>query len=347
MYDLGLDVGFGFTKATDGASSVTFKSLVGEATDIQFWSSMIAHEPMENLHVAVDGKQFFVGDMAERQSTVRYFTLDQSALFDNSLKVLALTAMGSLKGDSDQINLVTGLPVGYYKQYKDRLSDTIKGMQRIDFHSRDGARTEKSLIINRIQIMPQPFGTLFHLIMNEQGRIINPELAKQKVGIVDVGFRTTDITISDGLRYVERGSKTADTGIAKAFSVISKKLVERTGVTVELYRLYEAVTRGSIKIKGKDYLLKELKEQIFGQMATVIAQDLERLWADDWDIDAVLLTGGGGAELADHLKPLLPANAIVAESNGDTRMCNSKGYLKFARWTSKSKEETAPTSSQS
>lgn len=339
MYDLGLDVGFGFTKATDGISTITFKSLVGEATEIQFWSSMISHELVENLHVTVDGKQFFVGDMAERQSTVRYFTLDQSVLFENSLKVLALTAMGIFRGDGPQVNLVTGLPVGYYKQYKERLASVLKGMQRITFHTRDGTKAEKSFIVNRLQIMPQPFGALFNLIMNEQGRVVNVELARQKVGIVDVGFRTTDITISDGLRYVERGSRTADTGIAKAFSIIAKKLVERTGITVELYRLYESVIKGTIRIKGKEYLLKELKEQVFGQLAAIIAGDLERLWADDWDIDAVLLTGGGAGELASYLKPLLPGSFLVTEPDNDPRMCNAKGYLKFARWSSKTKEE--------
>ena len=292
MYDLGLDVGFGFTKATDGTNSVTFKSLVGEATDIQFWSTMITHEQVENLHVTVDGKQFFVGDMAEKQSSVRYFTLDQSVLFENSLKVLALTAMGVFKGDTSQLNLVTGLPVGYYKQYKEKIMNTLKGMQRVTFHNQDGARTEKSFMVNRLQVMPQPFGTLFHLIMNDQGRIINPELARQKVGIVDVGFRTTDIVIADKLRYVERGSKTSDTGIAKAFSIIARKLMERTGIAVELYRLYESVSKGSIRIKGKEFLLKELKEQVLGQLATMITQDLERLWTDDWDIDTILLTGG-------------------------------------------------------
>ena len=35
---LGIDIGFGFTKATNGKDTIIFKSITGEATDIQFWS---------------------------------------------------------------------------------------------------------------------------------------------------------------------------------------------------------------------------------------------------------------------------------------------------------------------
>ena len=36
MEILGIDIGFGFTKATNGKDFLVFKSVLGEATDIQF-----------------------------------------------------------------------------------------------------------------------------------------------------------------------------------------------------------------------------------------------------------------------------------------------------------------------
>jgi plasmid segregation protein ParM len=39
---LGIDIGFGFTKATDGKQHLVFKSVLGEATDIQFRDEIIA-----------------------------------------------------------------------------------------------------------------------------------------------------------------------------------------------------------------------------------------------------------------------------------------------------------------
>jgi plasmid segregation protein ParM len=156
-------------------------------------------------------------------------------------------------------------------------------------------------------------------------------LIRDKIGIIDIGFRTSDYTISDKMRYSERGSRTTDSGIARAFNVIATKLRENSGVNVELYRLYEAVDKGSIKIRGKEYDLKSLTDQVFSQLATSIANEVDRLWVDDWDIDAMIITGGGGAVLAKYLKPLLNGEIMETDLEQDMRLYNVHGYCKFGQ----------------
>ena len=90
-----------------------------------------------------------------------------------------------------------------------------------------------------------------------------------------------------------------------AFNAIASLLQEKSGTSVELYRLYEAVTRGTIKIKGQRFDLTGLVQQAYTQLATRIASEANRLWADDWDVDAIVITGGGGAALAPFLAPLV------------------------------------------
>jgi plasmid segregation protein ParM len=133
------------------------------------------------------------------------------------------------------------------------------------------------------------------------------------------------------MRYSERGSRTTDSGIARAFNVIATKLRENSGVNVELYRLYKAIDEGSIKIRGKVYDLKALTEQVFSQLATTVANEVDRLWVDDWDIDAMVITGGGGAVLAKYLQPLLNGEVMVLDPGVDMRMFNVKGYRKFGQ----------------
>jgi hypothetical protein len=75
---LGIDIGFGFTKATNGNDSLVFKSVFGEATDVQFRELVLAEGgQVDHLQLDVDGKSYFLGELAERQSNVRFFTLDQ------------------------------------------------------------------------------------------------------------------------------------------------------------------------------------------------------------------------------------------------------------------------------
>ncbi len=92
----GIDIGFGFTKATNGKEFVLFKSILGEAADIQFSLPIVKSETGRCMHVALDGQSYFVGDFAEQHSNTRQFTLDQEKLLSDFSKVLALTAMGYL-----------------------------------------------------------------------------------------------------------------------------------------------------------------------------------------------------------------------------------------------------------
>ena len=58
MEVLGIDVGFGFTKATNGKDFIIFKSLFGDATDIQFRLNIGSVSFTDNLHVTIGDQSF-------------------------------------------------------------------------------------------------------------------------------------------------------------------------------------------------------------------------------------------------------------------------------------------------
>lgn len=332
MEILGIDIGFGFTKATNGKDSLIFKSVFGEATEVQFRELILADGGQdEHLQLAVDGKEYFLGELAERQSNVRFFTLDQGQFVAKFVKILALAAAVKLVGGHIPINLVTGLPIGYYQKYKKEVTSILLGEHQVTLTDASGQTKEKVVNVNKVRVIPQPFGSMFNLMLNDLGELGDKRLVKEKIGIIDVGFRTSDYTISDKMRYSERGSRTTDSGIARAFNVIATKLREESGVNVELYRLYDAVDRGMIKIRGKEYDLKGLTEEVFSQLAATVASEVDRLWADDWDIDTMVITGGGGAVLAGYLQPLLKGHVLPIDASRDARLNNVLGYRKFGK----------------
>jgi plasmid segregation protein ParM len=202
----GIDIGFGFTKATDGKESIIFKSIMGEAIDFQIPVNLITNDIDNKLHVTLDGQSYFVGDFAEQQSNVRQFTLDQEKFISDFVRLFALTALGRINTEYVPINVVSGLPVGFYRDYHRRLMKTLAGSHEITYQSADTSSEVRRININKIRIIPQPLGSLLNLIMDDGGIVVNRDLAKQKVGIVDIGFRTTDFCIFDRLRYVGRGS---------------------------------------------------------------------------------------------------------------------------------------------
>ena len=147
MEILGIDIGFGFTKATSGSQDLLFKSLLGEATDIQFREQMLpgGMSGEDHLQVEVDGKGYFIGELAERQSNVRFFTLDQGQFISKFAKVLALTATARLVKGFIPVNLVTGLPIGAYRKHKDELARLLAGEHKVVLTDAAGRREEKSI----------------------------------------------------------------------------------------------------------------------------------------------------------------------------------------------------------
>lgn len=332
MEVVGIDVGFGFTKAYNGKNSIIFKSLIGDATDIQFRSFLGEEESASNLHITLNDKSYFLGNYAEQQSNIAEFTLDQEKLIENFVKILAITAAGICSDSTGPINVVTGLPVGYLKRDSRRLKEMIQGIHEITYHNIDGRDETKRVHIDKIIVIPQPIGSIFNLIFDEFGKIKDKKLALQKLGVVDIGFKTTDFSIFDHLQYIERGSSTMDTGISKCFSVFANKLRQESNVSIELYRIFKFVAAGMIKIKGKEYNITNLKKRVYTHAASAIAADLNRLWENDWDIDSIILSGGGSVELAEYLAPNIEGNVIPIPKNIDARFNNVQGYCKFGKY---------------
>ena len=332
MEIIGIDVGFGFTKAYNGKNEIIIKSIIGDAADIQFHSSIGDTSAASNLHITLNDKSYFLGDYAELQSNIRDYTLDQDKLISDFVKILSVAAAGICSDGREPLHVVSGLPVGFLRRDTKKFKDVLLGDHEITFHNRGEKDITKTISIAKVHIIPQPIGSVFNLIFDANGKIVNKELAMQKLGVMDVGFKTTDFSIFDHLQYIERGSSTLDVGISKCFTVISNKLKQESNINLELYRMFKFIDSGAIKIKGKEYNITNLKKRVYSHFASAITSDLTRLWADDWDLDSILLTGGGSLELIEYLLPNIEGEIIPMSKAIDARLNNVYGYLKFGRY---------------
>ncbi len=331
MIMAGVDVGFGFTKASSGEESVLFKSIVGEAQPRNLGEEFFSGDGVNGVHLTLDERSYFVGDLAESESRVRQFTLDQAQMVAHQFKILALSALSSIMTSRVPVNVITGLPVGYYLEFKDRLAEGLKGDHNLVLHSR-GQVTETTLAVNRVKVIPQPYGSLVDYLFRDDGTLLRQDVARQKIGVVDIGFKTTDFTVCRGLKHSERGSRTTDTGMAKAFQFVAEALHEMSGVNVEIYRLFEAVREGSIKIRGVEYDISKVKDEVFSRLAAAVVNEMERVWVDDWDLDLVLLAGGGGEALFEYIKPMVRGQVDLLQTRDDPRMANVSGYVKYGKY---------------
>lgn len=329
MQVIGLDVGFGFTKATNGRDTQLFKSVVGDAAEATFNEQLLPGKGSLGRHLAINGETFYVGELAEQQSRGRGFTLDPAHFLAKYARTLAVSACAPLADSGMPVRIVTGLPISFFRKYKDTLTQLLQQRHVATLFKPNGDKEERALNVEKVRVIPQPFGSLFNLMLNEAGKPVSQRFLTEKIGVIDVGFRTADYSISDKTRYSERGSQSTDSGISVAFTGIANALQEKSGVAIELFRLYEAVTRGTLKIKGKRYDISAPVKAAFTVLATRVATEANRLWSDDWDLDAIVITGGGGAVLAPYLQPLLEGEVIAVPADQDARMNNVQGYYKY------------------
>ena len=336
MEVVGLDIGFGYTKASNGKRSMIFKSVYGEASELQFKEQLLSgSEQEDHLEIEIDGVSYFAGELAERQSTERFHTLDQAQFVTDFTKILALVPLSRMVSRQEPVKLVAGLPVSYYRKHKQQIVDILKGQHEVTVVDQNQEKTPTVIRVSSVRVVPQPFGAVMNMMLNDIGEVRDRRFLEEKIGVIDVGFRTTDFTIADKTRYSERGSRTLDMGISKAFNSIATKLQESSGIQVELFRLFDAVEAGSIKIHGKKYDLTLITEHAFSQLASRIAGEANRVWVNDWDIDKVMITGGGGQVLASHLEKLIKGDILPQEDNKDTRLDNVRGFCKYGKrlWT--------------
>jgi hypothetical protein len=83
MKYIGLDVGYGYTKATDGSKTIVFPSVVSPPVEMRF-DPLLDHasESLNQLSVTFEGKHYFLGEMALRQGRFAHATLDRIAIVE-------------------------------------------------------------------------------------------------------------------------------------------------------------------------------------------------------------------------------------------------------------------------
>lgn len=327
--NIGIDLGFGFVKVTDGQKDCIFPSVVGMGQALAYRSELSTYlDPIDNMAVTIDDRQYFVGELAIRQSEFPSRSLSENHAREKNTKVLLLAALSLFaSGDTQEFNVVTGLAPSYYLAFKDELTQMIQGRHTIIVNT-DGEDQIKTIHVGQVKVIPQPMGTLFQRLLDPQGALADKETARSKVGIIDVGFRTTDFAVMDKLEYVDKMSYSSVTGMSKAYAIVAEYLRNQFRVYKENFELDQIVQEAKIKIAGKVHVFNKVKKDAFEQVAAKIVTEMDSLW-DRHELDAILISGGGGKALAEVLLPEFET-AVVVE---DAQTANARGYLKLAKKT--------------
>jgi len=319
---LSIDIGYGYTKGIgpDGLH-FSFPSVIGTAEDIRFATDLIRGG--EERPVKYGDWRFFYGEQAVLQSRVQSAIFDRSRVHDHTYKMLfvaGLVELSRLAPDAERINVTTGLPVDFFSD-RPEVVKSFEGVYRIT------AERTMEFAVESVVVAPQPFGSLFRELLNEQGKIVNGNLERGRVGIIDVGTYTTDFVVSDELRYVQRLSGSVRIGWSKVIGLVQQALSDMYMLELMPYEVDRAVQAREVRVRGEPVSLDSLVEPAIADIQTAIIARARDLWGAGASLDVILVSGGGGPHLYDAIRDVYPHARLL----DNAFWANAEGLYRFGQ----------------
>jgi plasmid segregation protein ParM len=307
------DLGYGWTKAKNGAAFFLQPSLIGEAKEL-----FVEQEREGDLHYSGPEGEFFVGDLALRQSDVKYFSLKEQKAEAWVTEILFKTVLAQLAPRSS-FYLVTGLPIDFYFNQRKGFMEMIERFNRCDYYGVDIKQQFKysaKPTIKQFKIVPQPLGAAMNYLLDNNGQLLRKEEAREQILVVDIGYYTLDLLILDSMEIGKESCSPPGLGVNMAYKLLQSYLKEKIGKSPARYELDRYVLAG----KYEGYDIRPLIQKAFKALATQIQNEIDSL---NMRFSLCLLTGGASHLIADWLD--LP-NKIVQE---DPQLGNVSGYEKI------------------
>lgn len=330
MVTIAVDVGFGKVKGfSDKGKMIDFPSVIGDFHPVQFVSGL-GNDQIQNLVIGYNHKQYFLGEAALKQSKPQA-TVDKDRTVSEEGLVLLMGALSLLVGEkvSDSFNMIVGLPVMHYESLKDTYIAAIKKLHIIDNLSLTGELlNRKYLTIAAVKVLPQPMGTFFDNLLNENGEIVNSKLATENVGIIDIGYNTLDFARIDNFDFINpRSTSYSGLGIFSAYQNLSVEIYRNLGIEIPPEQIEAIIRKGEMNISGRQISLEQFKQNAFTETARQIISRVKSFWPDRWSLDKIIISGGGASLLGEFL-----IQEFQQASIGTNPMfANVSGYKKFGR----------------
>ena len=321
---VGFDGGYSDVKAVAGETGkirVTFPSVVGTPDRARF---SLDGEGANDIVLNLSDGTFLVGQGAVEQSRFAPRWEDRAWIESSEYYRLFLATLTELTSATVcNLTVVTGLPVAYYAD-KDKLRDLLLGEHRA---SREGRRSQVFRVTD-CRVIPQPFGSLLSLALDNRGRVSDTELATGTVGVIDVGGKTTNLLSVNRLAEIARETASVNVGSWDAMRAVRDYLSNHCpDLVLRDHQVIEAMIARSVPYYDSNVDLSDVVDQALEPMAAQIVAQATQLWNAGASLSAILVSGGGALLLGSAIKKRFKHARVVE----DPVFANASGYWKFAQ----------------
>ncbi|EOU1917699.1 ParM/StbA family protein [Clostridium perfringens] len=267
MQIIGLDVGRGYTKGYTEINGLVkecmFKSIIGEGRNLDFSNYQ------EPLMINYEKEDWFIGLLAEQESQTPIRNSKDSKT-TNTVQVLIAAALSQLAVE-DEVKIMLGVP---YKSFRKtvlaEVQETYKGKE-IKVKDKINGGTKEIKIVD-ISIFREGDSALYWQIRNNKSN-------NKPVGLVSVGFRTTELSYFDkGLKFNDKKSDTIEFGNRSVMNNVKDKLMDK-GIIKDINEIDSS----------NDY--DDMKKRAYLIATENIEQQIEDKWVNLSEMD-IYIAGG-------------------------------------------------------
>jgi len=317
MVIAGVDIGYGWTKAVSGDRRVSFPSVVGLSPGRIFQIDP-ARKP---ISIAIDGREYLCGRDALKHCRTVMDVKHRDYVGSEAHRCLLLHALSELFDEpAAECTIVTGLPMAHYRRFRENYGS----YERTHRFRLDGV--ERALTLRIARVIPQPVGTLFDLTLSPAGQMVEVGFARRRVGVIDVGFWTTDVILLDELELEEPRCGGVEIGLSALLEDVRQRIEQAHGRTLTLREAEEVLRTGRVRIYGEERNAEEEVRGATEDFASVLTDFVRNLWGSAEDVDYIVLTGGGVLWVKEPLRSCFPQ----ARSMAEPVFANARGFFKYA-----------------
>lgn len=329
----GVDIGYGYVKGvSDLGRRVVFPSVVKQAPEGGALSEVFGKSQLDYRLRIVNGETdqtVLVGDAALAGDPVRSWDSRASARRDyETLLLTALAAMGA----QGAVRVALGMPLSLFADKAERQQMKMRLTGLTAWVALNNAEEPVMIDIAAVSVYPQAVGAYLAAV----GSALDSHgLAGKPVGLVDIGFRTTDYLLLSAVHGKivpeEQLSGSLDQGVGLAFRQAAAMVSKEHGLGFVLPStvLEEAFAGdGEIVVGGQTISATGYVERALKALGKEIGDQIKGLWASRLDrVSAVLVVGGGGRAVC----PFLDLGISNVSVWSDPVYANALGFLALAR----------------
>lgn len=335
-----VDIGYGYVKAISGETGkrVVFPSLVGRGHELGLVDLFGKRKNgVNNIHIVYEGNEYFVGDLAEKESGTVSRVFEQERFDHLYTKILLNTAIQLVtEGKAKNVNVSTGLPLDFYQSQRKDFRKSIIGVQPvIEWKAGELNEQSKRLNIENALVFPQGASAIFSALINGRNRYAHPDLMNtgNLIALIDIGFRTTDyvvIEIQEDSSFIPqvRLSGTIDDGVVNLHQQVEQAYRHKTGgADLNEYHKMRILNNGYITFKGERISFLETITSSKQSIASNISDRLKAVWVEETDLfDEIFIAGGGGKFFHKNLQSHFDNRLTLIE---ESQFANAIGYLRL------------------